>query len=69
MLYVVLCVRESVRYVAILREQTAIENCEEPVSVVSVCVSKEKLEKFFFSRETYTKGYGVSSRELLSVNS
>ena len=69
MLYVVLCVRESVKYATILREQTAIENCEEPVSVVSVCESKEKIKRFFFSHETYTKGYGVSSRELLSVNS
>ncbi len=28
---------------------------EEAVSVVSVCESKEKLEKLFFSCETYTK--------------
>ena len=47
------------------REQFAIENCEEPISVVSVCESKEKLGKFFFSRETYTKGFGVSSREFV----
>ena len=53
MLYVVLCVRESVKCAAILREQSVIENCEE---AVSVCESKEKLERFFFSRETYTRG-------------
>ena len=52
MLYVVLCVRESVRCAAILREQSAIKNCEE---AVSVCENKEKLGRFFFSRETYTK--------------
>ena len=54
---------------AILREQSAIENCEETVSVVSVCESKEKLGRFFFSRETTQKEFGVSFRELLSVNS
>jgi hypothetical protein len=32
---------------AILREQTAIENCEEAVSVLSVCESKEKLGEIF----------------------
>ena len=36
---------------------------------MSVCESKEKLGRFFFSRETYTKVFGVSSRELLSVDS
>ena len=49
----------------ILREQSVIENCEE---TVSVCESKEE-KRFFFSRETHTKVFGVSSRELLSVNS
>jgi hypothetical protein len=53
MLYVVLCVRESVMCAAILREQSAIENCEV---AMSVCERKEKLRRFFFSRETYTKG-------------
>jgi hypothetical protein len=36
---------------------------------VSVCESKKKLERFFFSCEIYTKVFGVSSRELLSVDS
>ena len=41
----------------------AIENCEE---AVSVCESKKKKTKrFFFSCETYTKGFGVSSREFV----
>jgi hypothetical protein len=40
----------------------AIENCEE---AVSVCESKEKNERFFFSREKYTKGFRVSSREFV----
>ena len=52
-----------------MREQSAIENCEETVSVLSVCESKEKLGRFFFRHETYTKVFGVFSRELLSVNS
>ncbi len=52
-----------------MREQYAILNCEEAVSVLSVCESKEKLRRIFFSRQTYTKVFGISSRELLSVNS
>ena len=47
------------------RKQSAFENCEEPVSVVSVCESKEKLGRFFFNRETYTKGFEVSSTEFV----
>jgi hypothetical protein len=40
----------------VLREQTAVVNCEEAVSVLSVYENKEKLGRFFFSCETYTKG-------------
>ena len=36
---------------------------------MSVCESKEKLGRFFFSRETYTKVFEISTRELLSINS
>jgi hypothetical protein len=39
-----------------------IENCEE---AMSVCESKEKTKIFFFSHETYTKGFGVSPREFV----
>ena len=65
MLYVVLCVRESVKCAAILREQSVIENCEEAVSVLSVCESKEKLERFFLAVRHTQKGFGVSSREFV----
>ena len=58
MLYVVVWVGESVRCAAILRKinierATTIEDCEKAVSVYE---SKEKLGRFFFSRETYAKG-------------
>ena len=49
----------------ILREQTVIENCEEAVSVLSVCESKEKLERFFLAVRHTQKGFGVSSREFV----
>ena len=39
-----------------------IENCKE---AVIVCESKEKTKRFFFSREKYTKGFRVSSREFV----
>ena len=67
MLYVVLWVCEGVRCAAILREQSAIENCEE---VVSVSESKEKLRRFFFSCEKYKKkDLGFPLESLLNVNS
>ena len=48
-----------------MREQTVIENCEEAVSVLSVCESKEKLERFFLAVRHTQKGFGVSSREFV----
>ena len=63
LLYVVLWVGESVRCATILREQSAINNCEE---AMSVCESKEKLG--LAMRHTQ-KRFGVSFREFFSVNS
>ena len=55
MLYVVVWVGESVRCARKINIEraTTIEDCEKAVSVYE---SKEKLGRFFFSPETYTKG-------------